>query len=95
MVAQGFNQTEDLDYFETFFRVAKLSTIRVLLALDAIHGWNLHQLDVNNSFLHGDLHEAVYMKYLKVLVLLYQASCVSLLSHFMALSKLVDNGLKN
>jgi len=62
LVAQGFSQTEGLDYFETFSPVAKLSTIRVLLSLASIHGWYLHQFDVNNAFLHGDLHEAVYIK---------------------------------
>ena len=62
MVAQGFSQIEGLDYFETFSPVAKLSTIRVLLGLASINGWYLHQLDVNNTFLHGDLHEVVYMK---------------------------------
>lgn len=41
--------------------INSMSTIRVILALASINRWYLHQLDVSNAFLHGDLLKDVYM----------------------------------
>jgi len=61
LVAKGFSQKYSIDYEETFAHVARLTSVRSLLAAVVVRHWQLFQMDVKNAFLNGDLAEEVYM----------------------------------
>ena len=51
-----------MDYNETFAPIARMDSIRLVLAIVASKRWELHHMDVKSAFLHGDLEEEIYMK---------------------------------
>jgi hypothetical protein len=61
LVAKGYVQREGIDFDEVFAPVARLDSVRLLLALVAQEGWLVHHLDVKSAFLNGDLQEEVYV----------------------------------
>ena len=61
LVTKGFKQKTDLDFFDTFSSVTRITSIRLLIAIAAIFDLKIHQMDVKTTFLNGDLEEEIYM----------------------------------
>jgi len=62
LFAKGYAQIEGVDYEEVFAPVARMETVKVLLALAAHGNWEIHHMDVKSAFLNGVLLEEVYVK---------------------------------
>ncbi|GJS35140.1 retrovirus-related pol polyprotein from transposon TNT 1-94 [Tanacetum coccineum] len=61
LVAQGYNQQEGIDYDETYAPIARLESIRILLAYACALDFKLFQIDVKSAFLNGFINEEVYV----------------------------------
>lgn len=61
LVAKGYRQKKGIDYYETFSPVAKMTSIRVLLAVAVQNGWAVHQLDITAAYLNGIIDAEIYM----------------------------------
>ena len=62
LVAKGYVQQEGVDFDEVFAPVARMESIRMLLAVAAREGWLVHHMDVKSAFLNGELKEEVYVR---------------------------------
>ena len=70
LVARSFIQKEWINYLDTYAMMAHITSIRVLLALSSIYNLYLYQMDVNTTFLNGELNDKVYMEQPEGFVLL-------------------------
>ena len=61
LVAKGYIQRHGIDFEEVFAPVARIETVRFIIALAASRGWEIHHLDVKTAFLNGDLKEVVFV----------------------------------
>jgi hypothetical protein len=61
LVAKGYAQRAGVDFDEVFVPVARLNSVRLLLAQAAQEGWMAHHMDVRSAFLNGELKEEVYV----------------------------------
>lgn len=61
LVAKGYVQQKGVDFEDAFAPVARIETIRLLIAFAVTRGWEIHHLDVKMAFLNGDLNEEVYV----------------------------------
>lgn len=65
LVAKGYAQHHGIGYSEVFNLVEILDTIRVILAITAQFSWEVFQLDVKSTFIHGELKEEVFVEQLE------------------------------
>jgi hypothetical protein len=61
LVAQSFTQCPGFDFDKTYAPISYFDSLQLLLAITAVQGWCLHQVDVKSAFLYGDLEEEIYM----------------------------------
>ena len=62
LVVKGYKQNECMDYFDTYSPVTRITSIRMLMAIVALHNLEIHQMDVKSTFLNGELNDEIYME---------------------------------
>ena len=65
LVSKGFSQFQVVDCTNTFALVEKMDSIMLVLAIAASKRCEVHHMDVKSDFIHGDIHEEIYMQHPK------------------------------
>jgi hypothetical protein len=93
LVAMGYSQVKGLDFGETYAPVARLESIRILLAYATYHGFKLYQMDVKSAFLNGPIKEEVYVEPPPGFKDSILTMCINSLKRFMGSSKPQERGM--
>jgi hypothetical protein len=72
---KGFSQQEGIEYTETFSPIVNMNYVQLILSLASLFGWLIHQMDVKNDLLHGDLSEEIFMKQPPIFVIYSNLVC--------------------
>lgn len=62
LVAKGFLQKPGIDFTDVYAPIARLGTIRLVIAIAKFNGWSVYQMDVKSAFFNGPLKEEVFVK---------------------------------
>jgi hypothetical protein len=65
LVEKGYSKVEGVNFSDSFSPITKLTSIRVIMSLDATFDVEIEQMDVKTMFLHGDLEEQIYIKHIE------------------------------
>jgi len=94
LVAKGYVQRPGIDFDQVFAPVARLDSVRLLLAVAAQYKWQVHHLDVKTAFLNGELGEEVYVSQPPGFVDSSNSSARHLASHEVNLSMLCTHEVR-
>ena len=64
-VSKGFYKFHGVEYTKTFAPVAKMDSIMLVLAITTSKRWEVHHMDVKSDFIHGEIHDEIYMQHPK------------------------------
>jgi hypothetical protein len=94
LVAKGYSQVKGLDFGETYAPIARLESIRILLAYATYHGFKLYQMDVKSAFLNGPIKKRSMLSNLPALKIVSTLTMyINSQRRFMGSSKPQEHGM--